>query len=42
MNIYDHLKELKTAQSSSNFTDNYNAAKKSELCERSGSSYCNC
>ena len=27
MNIYDHLKELKTAQSSSHFTDNNNAAK---------------
>lgn len=40
MNIYDHLKEQKTAQSSSSFTDNNNAAKKSELCERSGSSYC--
>ena len=40
MNLHDHLKELKTAQSSSSFTDNNNAAKKSELCERSGSSYC--
>ena len=40
MNIHEHLKKLKTAQSPSRATDNNSAAKKSELWERSGCLSC--